>query len=172
MKHKISLSGSYSGHNSDQLFRVLSKEGTLQFTLIGRELQLQVQSGNLDEIKESLKRVGVGNITILEWKKCGVTLNGSGRGDDKEGTIQVSLIPSPLDSGLRSLAFVCDTEVDAEILYRIEKRIGEVLREAGVTDALFTVQVKGEATDEEYLNFAKIATLNALFDAGGVTDVD
>ena len=100
MKHKIALSGSFAGGNSEELLKSLAQNGTLQFSLVGREVTFQVKSENLEEVKKSLKKLGVNNINILEWRKAGITVAGSGRGTDDEEILAISLIPSTLEEGV------------------------------------------------------------------------
>ena len=171
MKHIVAMSGSYNG-NSDTLFTSLPRSGILQMSLIGREVTLHLRSENLDEVKNSLKKLGVDNLCMLEWKKSGVTLSNPGKGIDNKEMIMVSLIPSALDEGLRPLAFLCEFELDEEILMKVRARVEEILDDAGLTDAIYTIHIKKEADLEEYLNSTMVATLNALFEAGGVASID
>jgi len=171
MKHIIALSGSYSG-NPEELFKTLPRDGILQMALIGREVTLQLRSENLDGVKDSLKNLGVSNLNILEWKKAGVTLSNPGNGVDNNGILRVSLIPSALDEGLRPLAFLCEFEVKEGILEKIRARLEEILDDAGLTDAIYTIHIRKEADEEDYVNSTMVATLNALFEAGGVVSID
>ena len=171
MKHIVAMSGSYNG-NPDALFKSLHTGGILQMSLIGREVTLQLRSENMDEVKDALKKIGVDNLNILEWKKAGVTLSNPGKGVDNKEIIMVSLIPSALDEGLRPLAFLCEFELDEEILMKVRARIEEILDDAGLTDAIYTIHIKKETDLEEYLNSTMVATLNALFEAGGVASID
>jgi len=55
------------------------------------------------------------------------------------------------------------------------EKIEEILRDAGITDALYTVHIKEFKTDKgkKALPQAVVsATLNALFDAGGVVNIE
>ncbi len=171
MKHIVAMSGSYNG-NPDALFKSLPDSGILQMSLIGREVTLHLRSENLDEVKNSLKKIGVNNLNILEWKKAGVTLSNPGKGVDSKEIITVSLIPSAMDEGLRPLAFLCEFELKEEILMKVRARIEEILDDAGLTDAIYTIHIKKKATLEDYLNSTMIATLNALFEAGGVVSIE
>jgi len=171
MKHIVALSGSYNG-NPEMLFRSLPRDGILQMALIGREVTLQLRSENLDDVKDLLKKLGVSNLNILEWKKAGVTLSNPGNGIDNNEIIKVSLIPSALDEGLRPLAFLCEFEVKEKILEKIRARVEEILEDAGLTDAIYTIHISKEADEEEYINSTMVATLNALFEAGGVVSID
>jgi len=167
----VAMSGSYNG-NPETLFKFLPSNGIIQMSLIGREVTLQLRSENLDEVKDSLKKLGVDNLNILEWKKVGVTLSNPGKGVDSKETIMVSLIPSALDEGLRPLAFLCEFELEEEILMKVRARIEEILDDAGLTDAIYTIHLRKEADLEEYLNSTMVATLNALFESGGVASID
>lgn len=172
MKHIVALSGSYYGNDVENLFKNLSYNGILQMSLVGREITLQIRSENLDEVKNSLNNLGVSNVNILEWRKTGVTLSNPGRGTNNDKTFKVSLIPSALDGKLRSLAFLCEFNVNEEILEKIKSKIEEILADAGITDVIYTVHIKKELTEEEYLNSATIAVLNAIFDSGGVISIE
>ncbi|MBN2251744.1 MAG: hypothetical protein JW724_06700 [Candidatus Altiarchaeota archaeon] len=172
MKHSVALAGSYSGGDMGKLLKSLTGMGIMQMTLVGREITLHVQSGNLDETKKSLNKLGVSNLSVLEWKKTGVTLSGSGRGTDNENLLNVSLIPSTLDEGLKPLAFLCEYKMDEKTVEILGARIEEILREAGVTDALYTVHIKDLKETEGLIEAVTAATLNAIFDAGGVVNID
>ena len=172
MKHKVALSGSYSGGNTEELFRELSRGGILQLSHIGREITLQVRSDSLDDVKKYLNRRGIENINIIEWKKCGITLSGSGAGTDPDEIVNVSIIPSTLGEGLRALAVLCEFDIEDMILDKIESKISEILAAAGVTDAIYTIQIKKQASEKEYMKSAEAATLNALFDSGGLVDIE
>jgi hypothetical protein len=62
MKHSIALSGSYSGGDIEKILKCLPKTGVMQMSLVGREITLQVRSGRLDEVKDSLKCSGMEEI--------------------------------------------------------------------------------------------------------------
>ena len=112
--HKVALGGSYSG-DSGELFRRLTHDDILQCSQVGREITLQVKSEKVDEIIKALNRLGVQNISILEWRKCGTTLAGSGCSSDKGEILNVSLIPSALGGGLRPLSVTQKTHVDRRL---------------------------------------------------------
>jgi hypothetical protein len=54
----------------------------------------------------------------------------------------------------------------------MEDTVEEVLDSAGVTDALFTIQVNKKASSEKYFEAVKVAALNALFESGGVVVIE
>jgi hypothetical protein len=172
LKHIIALSGSYHG-DLEKLFRSLPESKILQLSLIGREVTLRVLSDDLDEVKKSLKKLGVSNLNILEWKKVGTTLDNSGKGCDTKKIIQISIIPSELGEGIKPLAFLSEFSLDKKITGKIKKKIREMLLDAGVTDAFYTVNLMRKASSEnEYINAAKTATLQAIFDAGGIVKIE
>lgn len=172
MKHTVALCGSYSGGNTEKLFKSLSRNGILQMSLVGREITLQVRSENLEEIKNSLRKLGVSNLSILEWKKAGVTLSNSGKGTDNDRILNISLIPSALDEGLRPLAFLCEFEINEKILEKIGSKIEDILTDAGITDAIYTVHIRERVEEKGLMDAVTVATLNAIFDAGGVVSID
>lgn len=172
MRHTVALCGSYGGGNTERLFKSLSRNGILQMSLVGREITLQVRSENLDEIKNSLKKLGVSNLSILEWKKAGVTLSNSGKGTDNDRILNISLIPSTLDEGLRPLAFLCEFEISEKTLEWIGSKIEDILTDAGVTDAIYTVHIGNQVDKKELMEAVTVATLNAIFNAGGVVSID
>lgn len=172
MKHVVSLSGSYAGGDVDKLFSSLAGSGVIQMNLVGREISLQVRGENLEEVKSSLKKLGVNNINLLELRKSGITFSGSGAGNDNDKKVHVSVIPSTLDGGLRLLAFLYECEITEEIAEKLSSGIEEILRDAGVTDALYTVHIKDNMCSEELVNSVKTATLNAIFDAGGIVNIE
>ena len=90
MKHTVALSGSYQG-DSETLFKRLPQEGIIHTSLVGREIIFQVRSERLEDIKRDLGKLGVCNISILEWRTVGMTLSRSGRGSDIDEVIEVSL---------------------------------------------------------------------------------
>ena len=47
-----------------------------------------------------------------------------------------------------------------------------ILVEAGVTDALYAIQVDKDAKKAKFMEAVREATLNALFDAGGVVALE
>ncbi len=169
--HKISLGGSYSG-NPDELFKSLGKEEILQFANIGREFTLQVKSDYLEDVLKSLEKLGVINVNILEWKKYGTTVSGSGTSADEGEILNVSLIPSALGSGLRPLSSPGKIEVDRKIYIELLANIEVALVDAGVSDALYALQINKQASRENYLTAVHDAALNALFNSGGVVGVE
>lgn len=172
MKHKIALSGSYAGGNTEKLFKGLSQDEILQLSLVGREITLQVRSENLEEVRKALQKQGIDNLSIIEWTRMGITVGGSGTGNDIGEIINVSLIPSVLGEGLHPLAFLHEFSVKKAIIEKIEKRVEEVLRKAGMTDVIYIVQLKKKDRDEQYVKAAEAATLKALFEAGGVVTIE
>lgn len=172
MKHTVALCGSYGGGDIEKLLKSFSHRGVTQASLIGREITLQLHSESLDEIKKSLSTIGVSNLNVLEWKKTGVTVSGSGKGVDNDKKVNVSIIPSTLDEGLKPLAFLCESDIQAELIEKLSQRIVEILRDAGVTDALYTVHIRDKVSEKDLLEAVTAATLNAVFDAGGLVAID
>jgi hypothetical protein len=169
--HKIALGGSYSG-NSSELFKSLSSDDILQFSLVGREVTMQVKSEKLDDIMRTLKKLGVDNINILEWRKYGTTLAGSGCSQDEAGILNVSLIPSTLGEGLRPLSMAQKMPVERKIYVEMLVELETMLVDAGVSDILYAIQVEKEVSKQDYLEAIRDATMNALFNAGGVIGID
>ena len=169
--HKVSIGGSYSGETGE-LFKSLGHDGVLQFANIGREFTLQVKSEDLDDVIKSLNDLGVDNVNILEWRKFGTTISGSGTSADSADTVNVSLIPSALGSGLRPLSVSQKVEVDRKTYIEMLANIEVVLVDAGVSDALYALQIDKQATSPKYMAAVREASLNALFNSGGVVGVD
>lgn len=165
------MGGSYSG-DTGELFKSLTDEGILQFSLVGREVTLQVKSENLDDVIKSLNRMGVNNLNILEWRKCGTTLAGSGCGSDEAEILNVSLIPSALGGGLRPLSVTQKIPLDRKTYVEMLANLEVVLIDAGVSDILYAIQIEKQTTREEYLESVREAALNALFNAGGVVGIE
>ncbi len=154
------------------MFKNLPQEGIIHTSLVGREIIFQVRSEKLEKIKKDLGKLGVCNVSILEWKKVGLTLTRSGRGSDTNELIEISLVPTAMGEGFRQLAVLSEFEIDRKLVSKIQSQVLEILRDAGITDVIYTMKVEKEAGKEEYMNAAAIATLNAIFDAGGVVCID
>lgn len=169
---KIALTGSYSGSNTEKLLEDMPPHGILQLSLVGREITLNVKSEDLDEVKKSLRKIGVGNMSILEWRKCGMTLAGSGSGLDDQELVKVNLIPAAIDEGLRLIALLNTFPLNEELVELMHSTVEEVLDNAGITDVIFTIQVNKKAKDEKYVEAVKVATLNALFESGGIVGIE
>jgi len=172
MKHKIALSGSYAGGSTEKLFRNLSQDEILQMSLVGRELTLQVRSENFEEVRKALQKHGIDNISIIEWKKEGITVGSSGTGSDMGDILNISVIPSVLGDGLHQLAFLHEFSMKKTVSEKIEQKVEELLKKAGITDVIYIVQVKKKDREEQYLKAAEAATLRALFEAGGVVTIE
>jgi len=172
MKHKIALSGSYAGGSTEKLFEGLSRDDILQLSLVGREITLQVRSENLDEIRKALEKQGIGNISIIEWRKSGITVGNSGTGTDMGDIINVSLIPSVLGEGLHPLAFLHEFSVKKTLIEGIETQVEDVLNSAGITDVMYIVHLKKKDCEDRCLKAAQAATLKAIFEAGGVVTIE
>jgi len=169
--HKLSLGGSYPGNPSD-MFRAIDHGGILQFVNVGREFTLQIKSEDFEEVAKSLKKLGVDNINILEWKKFGTTIASSGSSPDEEAMVNVSLIPSALGTGLKPMSVSHKVELDKKLYIKMLANIEAILSDAGVTDALYAMQVDKKSEKEEYLEAVRDATLNALFNSGGVVSIE
>jgi hypothetical protein len=169
--HKVALGGSYSG-DSRELFKNVVNDGILQFSLVGREVTMQVQSDDLEDIIKTLKQNGVSNLSILEWRKCGTTLAGSGCSADGESLLNVSLIPSTIGGGLRPLSVTHKSPMERNLYIELLANIEVVLIDAGVSDVLYALQIEKESDKEGYLEAVRDATLNALFNAGGVVGIE
>ena len=167
--HKIALGGSFSG-NPDDLLKSLG-HGVLQFSLVGREITLQVKSESLEEIVKLLEKKGVDNICILEWRKYGTTVAGSGSSTDKDEILNVSLIPSTIGEGLRAMS-VSKKPQDKKMNDELKQEVEEILVEAGVTDVLYVIQIEKQAEKQKLLEAIRDATLNALFTAGGIIGIE
>ncbi len=150
----------------------LPDRGILQLSMVGREITLQVNSEDLEEVKDKLKKLGVGNLNILEWRKCGMTLQGSGSGSDDKELVKISLIPASIDEGLRPIAFLSRFPLEEGPVEVMRDTIEDVLDSAGVTDAIYTIQVNKKAVSEKYFEAVKVAALNALFECGGVISIE
>ena len=165
------MGGSYAG-DTGELFRSLSQDDILQFSLIGREVTLQVKSEKLDDVMGRLSKLGVSNINILEWKKVGTTVAGSGSSQDEESILNVSLIPSTLGEGLRPLSVTQKVPLDRRLYIEMLANLEAVLVDAGVSDTLYAIQVDKQAGHDKYMDAIRDATLNALFNAGGVVGIE
>lgn len=172
MKHKVALSGSYAGGNNEKLFKGLPHDDILQLSLVGREITLQVRGENLDEVRKTLEKHGIDNISIIEWRKSGITVGNSGNGSDIKETLSISLIPSVLGEGLQMLAFLNQCPVRKNTAEKIERKVQEILKKAGITDVMYIVQLKKRENETNYLSSAEAATLRALFEAGGVVSLE
>ncbi|MFH1722249.1 MAG: hypothetical protein ABH950_06575 [Candidatus Altiarchaeota archaeon] len=172
MKHRVALSGSYAGGNIEGLFKGLRGKGVLQFQLVGREVTLQVNEEKLEEVKKSLKKLGVDNVTLLEWRKLGLTLSGSGKGRDEEELVQISLIPTALGEGVRRLGTLSKGKIPLEAAKEVDKRVIKVLDEAGATDVLYIIQAQKKTSNIKFNEALESATLEALFDGGGLISIE
>ncbi len=169
--HKIALGGSYTG-KTEKLFKSLAKHGVFQFSLVGREVTIQVKSEELEDVIKSLNKLGVDNINILEWRKYGTTVSASGSGSDDNDLISVSLIPSTLGDGLRALSMMSKIDVEDILKDKLSEKVVEELTKAGITDVLYVVQVDGKSSAEGYIEAVKESALNALFNAGGLVGIE
>lgn len=172
MKYSVALSGSYNGRCVEDLFNDLPMDGILHMSLIGREVTMQVKSEKLEEVKKQLSNLGISNLKVLEWRKAGITLSDPGIGLDNNKTLRVSLIPSVRGEGVKQLSLLSEFEVEDKTVEEINRKIREILENAGITDALYTVYIVEKTTPEEYITAASEATLNALFDSGGIVNLD
>ena len=172
MKHLIALSGSYVGGNTEKLFKGLSQDEILQFSLVGREITLQVRGENLEQVRSALEKHGIDNISIIEWKKLGITVGSSGTGSDAGDIVNVSLVPSILGDGLHSLAFLHEFSMKQTMVEKIEHKVQDVLKNAGITDVMYIIRLKKKDREEQYLKAAEAATLKALFESGGVVTLE
>lgn len=169
--HKVFLGGSYSGNTSD-LLNGLVNDSILHFSNVGREFTVQVKSEDLETIIDSLKKLGVDNINILEWKKYGTTIANSGSSQDETQTLNVSLIPSALGSGLRPLSVTQKVELDRKVYIEMLANIEILLVDAGISDALYALQIDKAAEKDKYISAVREATLTALFNTGGVVGIE
>jgi len=169
--HKVAIGGSYSG-DMEGLFKSLPHDGILQFSLVGREVTLQVHSENLESILKSLNNLGVNNLSILEWKKYGTTVAGSGSSPDEGTVLNVSLLPSSLGGGLRPLSVTHKVPVDRKLYIEMIANIEAFLADAGVTDALYALQIEKETSRQEYVDAVRSAVFNALFASGGIVALE
>ena len=55
---------------------------------------------------------------------------------------------------------------------KISQSLEKVLQEAGVTDALYAVEIGKDAKTQAYVDAVRQATLNALFNCGGVVSTE
>jgi hypothetical protein len=172
MKYSVALSGSYHGRCVEDIFKEMHTEGILHMSLIGREITMQVKSEDLEKVKKNLAKMGVSNVSILEWKKTGLTLSDPGLGVDENKLIKVSIIPSVKGEGVKQLAVLADFDIDQKTIDAVGDKIEEILENAGVTEALYTVHIMQKSADADYLASASVATLNALFDSGGIVNLE
>ncbi|MBU0761802.1 MAG: hypothetical protein KKD39_02150 [Candidatus Altiarchaeota archaeon] len=86
--HKVFIGGSYSG-NTSELLDGLVNDSILHFSNVGREFTVQVRSEDLVSVIDSLKKLGVDNINILEWKKYGTTIANSGSSQDEKELVNI-----------------------------------------------------------------------------------
>ncbi|MDD5111938.1 MAG: hypothetical protein PHG85_05290 [Candidatus Altiarchaeota archaeon] len=172
MKHKVALSGSYGGGSTEKLFKELSHDDIIQLSLVGREITLQVCSENLDEVRKALQKHGIDNLSIIEWKKAGITVVNSGTGGDAGEILNISLIPGVLGNGIHPLALLHEFSLKKTTEERVGHSVEGILKKAGITDVMYIVQLKKRESDEHYAKAAEAATLKALFDAGGVVSLE
>jgi len=169
--HKIALGGSFSG-DTTELFRGIPHDDVLQFCLVGREVTLQIKSEKLDSVVDKLKHLGVNNLNILEWRKMGTTIAQSGQGQDEKNILNISLIPTTMGDGLRPLSVTQRFQMERKHYIELLAHLEVTLQDAGVSDVLYVMQVEKEVNRNQYLDAVKDATLNALFNAGGVIGIE
>ncbi len=170
--YRIAISGSYTGHNIGKLFENLSKYEVLSMSLIGREITLNLKSENIEKITDSLRSMGMDNLNVLQWEKYGLTVSCSGFASDEEKTVKVSLMPSALGEGIKSLAVQSDIGLKKETTDNLEKLLVSVLEHAGITDALYILRINKKSDDKKYASAVRDATIKAVYKAGGVTKIE
>ncbi len=80
-------------------------------------------------------------------------------------------IPQPVITQVQGIATKALVDTGAA-LSLISSRLVLKIRARNSDEAWETMKVEKEATKDEYVNAAAIATLNAIFDAGGVVCID
>jgi molybdopterin biosynthesis enzyme MoaB len=73
---------------------------------------------------------------------------------------------------LKALAFLGTEDNDEKLAEKAGAKVEEILQEAGVTDAMYTIQIKKKVTEKKLLEDLTLASLDAIFDAGGVSDIE
>jgi hypothetical protein len=169
--NKIALAGSFSG-DTGKLFRSLPLDDIFHLSLVGRELSLQVRGEKLEEVMKALRKLGVSNLNVQEWKRYGVTVAGSGSAADDDKLLSVSVMPATLGTGMRPLSVPQSVQIDRKLYVELIVNLEVALGDAQVTDAIYILKVEKQASREKYVDAVKAAALAALFDAGGIKGID
>lgn len=164
-----------NSQKTEDVLNKLIEAGALSVGIIGRELVVETSSREVRNIKKTMKNLKIDEFRIRESSQLEITVLKSGRGCDSINSVEVALMPATRLAGLRLLNSIYTEEFEKKNILKpnelpdYSEIVKGVLKDAGVTEALFTVKFLkphpnlGEAV--------RIATLNALIDANGVIQI-
>lgn len=176
MNKLITLTGAANGHDAptEEVLARIVNAGAFRASIVGRELSVETSQKELDDIKFALKTLGIREIKIRESRKLEITVSRVGKGTDPKGAVEVSIMPATRLTGLKLLDVVYSNGFSADkahddIVREYPAVVREVMNNAGVTDALFTVKLVKNVKD---INTAlEMAAIESLIDAEGLVQI-
>lgn len=173
----IKLTGTINAHyEGEDVLRKAMEAGAFNAAIMSREIVVETAHARLKKVRDTLHAMHVTDLRVREESALESTVTHSGHGHDQKKCIKVSLAPATRVTGIRFLSFIFsdgfkrDSLTDPAILSSSTERvITELLKKAGVTDALVGVEFRALA--ENIDSAVEHATVNALVDADGIIQV-
>jgi len=158
---------------NEEILLHLLDNGAYNAAIMSREIVIEVARENLQPVKEALRAMHITDLRAREASIIESTVNHSSDGTDPSKCIKISMAPGTRLTGVKFLGmtftkgFKETTFTDTDILIsNSQKVIKNILKKAGVTDVLVSVEYKRISND---LDLAlELATINTLVNTNGI----
>ena len=180
MSRNVQIVGNLETHHDRWLVsKKLADAGARRIAILTREITLECSEDEIPSLKKALKSLEIEGIKIKESSFLETTVSRRGVGSDAKKSVEVILMPASRMIGRRMLSvlfsehFKKTTHKDIEkLMARCSTVTGDVLRNAGITDALFIVKISKKLKPDVLEGALEIATLNALSDGDGMVGLN
>ncbi|MFH1127539.1 MAG: hypothetical protein ABIG84_02750 [archaeon] len=173
----IKLTGTLNNSfgNEEILLRVLDA-GAYNAAIMSREIVVESARDYLPSIKDAMRVMNITDIRAREASIIESTVSHAGDGLDPNKCIKISMAPGTRLTGVKFLGmtftkgFRDNTFTDTDILIsNSQKVIKNILKKAGITDVLVSVEYK--RTSEDLDLALELATINTIVNTNGITQL-
>jgi hypothetical protein len=175
MNRLITLKAQIDEYEEKDILSKIMDLGATETYFENNYIIIQCSQKEINNIKDLLKTFKIESF-IIQQKIFDTTLIENGIGTDPENSVEVTLLPTTKLSKLKLLEIIFTKELqetknpDTEQFITLYPPIvRNILKNAGVTDAIFTIKFIDLETDLDQA--VKIATINAITNSKGIKEI-
>ena len=173
----VKLTGMVNNHfEMEEILHKTISAGASTAAIMSREIQVQCPSKKLQVIKSVLGELMVTEIKVRESSLIETTVAQSGGAQDPKKSLKVSLAPAARMCGKKLLSvmlsdgYFINEEDISDYVTSAKNVISQVLKKAGVTDCLISVEIRKKVNNID--RALELATVAALLETNGIMQIN
>ena len=164
-------------YSTESILKKAVENGALKASIISREIAIELPEERVEDMKRLLEKMKISEVKIREHSRIETTICRSSSGEDPKKIVRVTISPGTRLTGIKPLSIIIMQDIKEKLGERsatLNKECSAIVREtiarANITDALFSVRIRKHA--EDYTTPLKLATINAIEEADGITQIN